>query len=238
MAIDATADAARMQHEIAKICPADAEGFLPFLAENRAKFARFKPVLARPFLGLSDYARPDMLRSLPWLRPHLSVDADLRRHFRDPRVRLAFSFQTKYLGMSPFRCPSLFTILSFLEYEYGVFHPKGAAGRCRRRWRGVAERAGVEIRRRAPVERIAFAGRRAVGVEVAGRQHAADAVVVNADFAHAIPAAGARGAAPRWTDRRIARARYSLFFRFHALPRRRGAVRPPRPPHHRAGPGV
>lgn len=209
VAIDATADTARMQREIAKLCPADAEGFLPFLAENQAKFARFKPVLARPFLGLSDYARPDMLRSLPWLRPHLSVDADLRRHFRDPRVRLAFSFQTKYLGMSPFRCPSLFTILSFLEYEYGVFHPKGGCGAVSAALARVAERLGVEIRLRTPVERIAFTGRRAVGVEAAGHRHAADAVVVNADFAHAIPRLVPEALRPRWTDRRIATARYS-----------------------------
>ena len=38
------------------------------------------------------------------------------------------TFQSKYLGMSPFNCPSLFSILSFLEYEYGVFHPLGGCG--------------------------------------------------------------------------------------------------------------
>ena len=64
---------------------------------------------------------------LPMLRPHQSLDTYLSRFFRDPRVRLAFSFQSKYLGMSAFRCPSLFSILSFLEYEYGVFHSYGAA---------------------------------------------------------------------------------------------------------------
>ena len=30
--------------------------------------------------------------------------------------------------MSPFRCPSLFTILAFMEYEHGVFHPTGGCG--------------------------------------------------------------------------------------------------------------
>ena len=60
--------------------------------------------------------------------PHRSVDSDLAQYFADPRVRLAFSFQSKYLGMSPYKCPSLFTILAFLEYEYGVFHPRGGCG--------------------------------------------------------------------------------------------------------------
>ena len=68
---------------------------------------------------------------------------------------------------------------------------------------------GVDIRLEQPVERIAFAGRRAIGVEVGGRHHQADAVVVNADFAHAIPKLIPDSIRRRWTDRKIGKARYS-----------------------------
>jgi phytoene desaturase len=135
-AIDATPDMDRMEAEIARLCPADARGLRPFFAENRRKLEAFRPVLERAFCTPADVLGLDMLRSLRLMRPHRTVDQDLSKHFRDPRVRLAFSFQTKYLGMSPFRCPSLFTILSFLEYEHGVFHPMAGAARCRTRWRG------------------------------------------------------------------------------------------------------
>ncbi|HYZ32887.1 MAG TPA: phytoene desaturase family protein [Crenalkalicoccus sp.] len=208
--IDATAEVARMEQELAKLCPADARGLRPFLEENRRKLDAFRPALERPFLSPRAMMGPDMLRSLALLRPHRSVDADLARHFRDPRVRLAFSFQTKYLGMSPFRCPSMFTILSYLEYAHGVFHPVGGCGAVSSAMACVAERLGAEFRLGAPVERIAFEGRRAAGVETGGRRYAADAVVVNADFAHAIPRlipdALRQGG---WDDRRIGRARYS-----------------------------
>jgi len=207
--LDATPDLARLEAEVAKISPADAAGIRPFMAENRAKFARFKPVLARAFPGLLDFVKPDMLASLPWMRPHLTVDADLRRRFKDPRVRLAFSFQTKYLGMSPFKCPSLFTILSFLEYEYGVFHPTGGCGAVSEAMARVAERMGVEIHLSTPVERIAFDGRRVAGVEAGGRLHPATAAVMNADFAHAMPHLVPERLRPRWSDRRIEEARYS-----------------------------
>ncbi|WP_135469896.1 phytoene desaturase family protein [Crenalkalicoccus roseus] len=209
LTLDATPDLARMEAEVARICPQDARGLRPFLEENRRKLGAFKPALERPFLSLRDMMTPDMLRSLALLRPHRSVDRDLMRFFRDPRVRLAFSFQTKYLGMSPFRCPSMFTILSFLEYEHGVFHPLGGCGAVSAAMARLAERLGVEIRYRTPVERIAFAGRRAIGVEAGGRRHAAEAVVVNADFAHAIPRLIPDALRRAWPDRRIARARYS-----------------------------
>lgn len=207
--IEATPDLARMEAEIARLAPADARGLRPFFDENRRKLAAFRPVLENAFGSPSRFLTPGLLKSLPLMRPHQTVDQDLARFFKDPRVRLAFSFQTKYLGMSPFRCPSLFTILSFLEYEHGVFHPVGGCGAVSEAMARVAGRLGVDIRLGSPVERISFDGRKATGVEAGGARHAADAVVVNADFAHAMPQLIPDALRRRWPDRRIARARYS-----------------------------
>ncbi|WP_237216905.1 phytoene desaturase family protein [Falsiroseomonas oryziterrae] len=207
--IDCSSDMERMEAELARFSPGDAKGLRPFMAENRAKLDVFRPVLERPFVGPLDMVKWDMIRALPLLRPWSTVDRDLARHFRDPRVRLAFSFQTKYLGMSPFRCPSLFTILSHLEYEHGVFHPIGGCGAISAAMARVAERLGAEIRLNEPVERIAFEGRRARGIETGGRRHDTDAVVVNADFAHAIPRLVPAELRRDWTDEKIGKARYS-----------------------------
>ena len=144
------------------------QGFRRFLDENRTKLARMEPCLETPFLGWQDLLNTRLLKMLPMLRPHQSVDTYLKRFFADPRIRLAFSFQSKYLGMSPFRCPSLFSILSFLEYEYGVFHPIGGCAAVTAAMARVAERLGVEICLDQPVEEILFEGRRAVGVRTDG----------------------------------------------------------------------
>ncbi len=207
--LDATPDLARMEAEVARIAPRDAAGVRPFMEENRRKLAAFRPVLERAFTRTADVMGADMLRALPLLKPGRSVDADLRRHFRDPRTRLAFSFQTKYLGMSPFRCPSLFTILSFLEYEHGVFHPRGGCGSVAAAMARVAADLGVEFRFETPVDRVTFEGNRATGVDAGGRHIAADAVVMNADFAHAMPRLVPDAIRRKWSDRKIGQARYS-----------------------------
>jgi len=207
--LDATPDLERLEAAIRAIAPQDAQGVRRFMNENREKLAAFKPALERPFLSAADLMAPDMLRSLKHLRPHKMVDGDLRRYFSDPRIRLAFSFQTKYLGMSPFKCPSMFTILSFLEYEYGVFHPRGGCGAVSEAMARVAERLGVEIHLSSPVEEITFDGARATGLVAGGRAMAADAVVMNADFAHAAPKLIPNGIRKAWSDAKIAKARYS-----------------------------
>jgi phytoene desaturase len=111
----ATPNVRRMQEQIAKLSPSDAEQFPRFLADNRKKLSRFQYVLENPFAGWRSMLSWPLIKMLPLLRPWNSLDSELGRYFRDPRVRLAFSFQSKYLGMSPFQCPSLFSILSFLE---------------------------------------------------------------------------------------------------------------------------
>ena len=168
-----------------------------------------EPCLESAFLGWQDLVQARLLKMLPMLRPHQSVDTYLKRFFTDDRVRLAFCFQSKYLGMSPFRCPSLFSILSFLEYEYGVFHPIGGCSALTAAMARVAKRLGVEIRLDEPVEQILFAGKRAVGVRTTQGTHRADAVVVNADFARAMERLVPDHLRRRWTNRKLAKKKYS-----------------------------
>jgi phytoene desaturase len=207
--IDATPDIARMEQQIAAIAPDDAPGFRRFLDENRTKLARMEPCLETPFDGWQDLLNMRLLKMLPMLRPHQSLDTYLGRFFRDPRIRLAFSFQSKYLGMSPFRCPSLFSILSFLEYEYGVFHPIGGCAAVTVAMARVAERLGVEIRTDSPVEEVLFEGRRATGVRTSSGVEKADSIVMNADFARAMKRLVPDRLRRRWTDRKIAGKKFS-----------------------------
>jgi phytoene desaturase len=207
--LHATPDIDRMERAVGEICPVDAPQVRRFLRDNRDKFREFKPCLERPFLGWRDVLSGRMLRLLPSLRPWLSLDKELGRYFSDPRVRIAFSFQSKYLGMSPYRCPSLFSILSFLEYEHGVYHPIGGCGAVTDAMARIAREMGVDIRLGEEVREILFQGRKAVGVRTDGATHAADALVINADFARAMTRLVPDRLRRRWNDRGIAGKQFS-----------------------------
>jgi phytoene desaturase len=198
-----------MERQIARLAPGDAGSFRRFMDDNRRKLAAFEPCLRSPFRGWRDVVNLRMLKLLPLLRPHRSVHGELGRYFRDPRVRLAFTFQAKYLGMSPFKCPSLFSILSFIEYEYGVFHPLGGCGAVTAAMARVATEMGVEIRLGEPVTGLTFDGRRATGVRTAQGEYPSDAVVLNADFARFMTKLVPDHLRRRWSNARIAKKRYS-----------------------------
>src|SRR5512141_1371984 len=156
-----SSDVERMVAEIAKLAPEDAPRFRQFMAYNRVKLEKLAPCLQTPFLGWTSLLQARLLAVLPYLKPWKSLHAELAGYFRDPRMQLAFTFQSKYLGMSPFQCPSLFSILSFLAYEHRIWHPTGGCNALTRGMARVAEELGVKIKLDTPVQEILFAGRRA-----------------------------------------------------------------------------
>lgn len=198
-----------LQRQVAALNAHDAAALPSFLEDGRRKLEAFRPVLENPFAGPADYLRPGVMKSLRYLRPFSSVDRDLGRFFEDERVRLAFSFQSKYLGMSPFRCPSLFTILAYLEYGHGVYHPVGGCAAVMEAMAGLARRMGVDIRLNTEVTGIDFAGRRARAVVATDGRHEMDALVIGADFAQAMTRLVPDALRRRWTDARIERKAFS-----------------------------
>ncbi len=199
----------RMRDQIAAYSVPDAMNLEAFLSESREKFAAVKPVLEKDYSSWRALCDWNLVKSLPILKPWQSVDANLRRFFKDERTRLAFSFQTKYLGMSPFRCPSLFTILSYLEYDFGIYHPIGGCAAISDSMARVAQEMGVNILTGVDASEIEFRGRKAVAVQTNKGKLRADAVVMNADFAQAAQRMIPNHLRKRWDDKRIGKAKYS-----------------------------
>jgi phytoene desaturase len=186
--LDATQDIAAMAQRIGAINAKDGANFARFIDDNRRKLHAMESTLRNPQRSPLDLFTLDALKFAPMLNPHLSVHGLLSRYFEDPLVRLSVSFQSKYLGMSPFECPSLFTILPFIEYEYGIWHPRGGCNALMDAMAKVAGELGVEIRLGTPVRRVEFArgGVRATGIVTDQGTHPHDHVVLNADAAWAL----------------------------------------------------
>lgn len=209
--LDTTQDIPEMARRLSAINPSDGAAFQRFIDDNRRKLAVFTPVLRKPFRSVADLLDPALLRAAPSLKPTKSVHTYLGGYFRDPRTKLALSFQSKYLGMSPYDCPSLFSILPFIEYEYGVWHPRGGCNALMAAMATACAEMGGRVCCGHRVEGVEFEGDTVVGVRVGGQLRRHRHVVLNADAPWALrnllPEAAARRSG--WTARRLDKMDYS-----------------------------
>ena len=207
--LDCTPDMDEMDRQIADFSPTDVGALRRYMDDNRVKLEKFRPILESPFSSPLDLVRPSMLGAAKHLHPMRSLGKELERYFDDPRLVIAFAFQSKYLGMSPFQCPSLFSILSFLEYEYGVWHPEGGCSRVSERMGEIAESMGVRILLDQPVSSVEMQGKKVVALHTDNDRYEADAFVVNADFADWMTKTIPNESRKRWSDEKLAQKRYS-----------------------------
>ena len=208
--LDCTSDLDEMTERIRGLSgDSNANAFRRYVDDNRLKLAKSKACLQEPWYGPTDLLSKRAMRVAGVLRPQRSVAGDLMKLFDDDRLMLAMSFQTKYLGMSPFNCPSLFTMLAFLEYEYGIFHPIGGLGSVSERMASIAKDLGVTFKMNEAVESVIMDGKTIKGVRTANGEFMADKVVMNADFANGMTQLFPDKVRKKWSNKKIDKKKYS-----------------------------
>jgi phytoene desaturase len=226
---DYSGDPQRMRREVARLSPADVEGYERFMGRSAETCAiGFEALGHVPFGSIADMLRvaPDLVR----LGAHRSVYSVVARYIRDERLRTVFSFHPLLIGGNPFSASSIYCLINALERNWGVHFAMGGTGALVRGLVGLIGGQGGTLRCNADVEEIEVENGRATGVRLRGGERiAADVVVSNADSAWTYRHLIAPRHRRRWTDRRIERARYSngLFVWYFGTRRRYEDV-----PHH------
>ncbi|MER6911883.1 phytoene desaturase family protein [Streptomyces sp. NPDC000594] len=183
-------DPAATAEEIATVCGArEAAGYHRLTAFLRQLYtAEFAPFIDRAVDGPADLALPALAR-LAALGAFRSMEGKIRQYLRDPRTVRLFSFQSLYAGVAPHRARALYAVISYMDTLGGVHFPRGGMQAIPRALATVAERHGVRIRCGTAVERIetTLGGRARAVITRDGERIPADAVVVTADPALALP---------------------------------------------------
>lgn len=173
----------RLRGECERIEPGSSAGLMAFLADAEAKYSlSFQKLVCRNsdhlFAWLGTLTPGELRRSAVWR----SLDAELGRFFRNPRIREALGSYAMYLGGSPWTLPGLFSILPYGELAYGLWLPEGGIYGLVSAVERLALELGVRIHTRCPVRRIRVESGRATGIELEnGETVNASRVVSNVD---------------------------------------------------------
>lgn len=200
-----------MEREIAKFNPDDVAGYRKFLERTKKIFATGFGLIDSPFLTFGSMLKvlPDLVR----LRADRSVYRYASRYIRDERLRRVFSFHPLLVGGNPFQTTSIYTLILYLEREWGVWFAKGGTGAVVEALRRLFAELGGAVSLNTEVQEILIdeGARRARGVRIAdGRQLPADAVVCNSDTAFTYRNMMPERFRRTYTNKRIDRLKYSM----------------------------
>ena len=208
---DYSGDGERMKEQMRRFSAADADRYDAFMEAVQPIYDAVitEGLGARPFgtmRSMIDFA-PRALR-LGALRP---VASFANRYFEDFRHRFLFSFHPLFIGGNPFRAPSVYIMIPYLEKTQGVWFARGGMYALVEALERVFLEGGGEVRVSAEASEIVVEDGRACGVHVnGGERFSADLVVSNADVAHTYGDLLRRHPRRRWTDRRLGRMDHTM----------------------------
>lgn len=183
--MEISSDPAKMRAEIARLFPGEEEGYDRFMIEEEKRFQYLYPCLQKDYGSLWRFLHADLLKALPHIPLKGSLFDQLGKYFKSEQLKLAFTFQAKYLGMSPWECPAFFIIVPYLEHKYGIYHVEGGLSKISDAMAEVIAEEGGKIHLNTSVKQVLVKNGQAYGVELeSGEQVLADEVIINADFAY------------------------------------------------------
>ena len=140
-------------------------------------------LIGRNFDNLLQFANFKNVGLLIRLKTYISNFAYVKKFFRHPHLRMAYTFQNIYVGQSPFNSPALFSMVPAAELIEGSFAPAGGMFSIVEKLISAAVGRGVNFHYSCPVEKIRVNKDKAEGIILNdGSVISADIIVANADL--------------------------------------------------------
>ncbi|AJA07387.1 Phytoene desaturase (lycopene-forming) [Sphingopyxis fribergensis] len=181
---DYSNDEAALRAEIAKLHPADVEGYDRFLTYSKGVYEQGYVKLGT--VAFLDFAA--MIKAAPALMKYQawrSVYSIVSSYVQDERLRQALSFHTLLVGGNPMTTSAIYALIHTIEKDGGVWFARGGTNKLVGGLARLFERLGGTLRLGDPVTKIDTAGDRATGVTTQSGWHGdADMVACNGDLMH------------------------------------------------------
>jgi phytoene desaturase len=205
--VDITADKRQVGLLFEGFEPGGAARLERYLARARYKYeVAMQDFLYREYSSVFDFLNLRMLVEGSRLNVFGKLDRSVRRYFRDRRARQILEYAMVFLGTNPEQAPALYSIMSHVDLNLGVHYPLGGLAAVAAAIGRLAEEEGARVLLNQEVLGIDLEQGKARRVRTAKGEFQADAVLVNADYAHAetaLLAPEARSLPERYWQRRV-----------------------------------
>jgi phytoene desaturase len=136
----------------------------------------------REYKTIFDFFNWKIMTKGPQLKIFESFDKFARRHFESDEIRKILEYTVVFLGGSPDNTPGLYSIMSHVDFDLGVWYPCGGLGMLVKGFVRLATEQGVRLEFNQNVKKIIVKNGHATGVITDKAELSADLILVNADY--------------------------------------------------------
>lgn len=155
------------------------------LADAELKYKLAIKYLYRSYSRIGEFLNKEILWDGLRLGITRSYDSHLRRYFKSEKLIQMLEFMSLFLGASPMKLPSLYTLIAHADHNLGIWYPRGGFGQVAQGFYRLAQEQGVKFILNEAVTRIETKGGMATTVHTCKGAYSCDEVIVNADYAYA-----------------------------------------------------
>jgi 1-hydroxy-2-isopentenylcarotenoid 3,4-desaturase len=214
--VDISANLKKNLELFEKIEPGAKEKMKEYLKLSEYEYdIAMKDFIYKDYKHLTDFLRPKLIFEGTKLHMFQKLDDFAQRYFKSDKIRKILEYTIVFLGGSPYDSPALYSLMSHVDFNMGVWFPKGGMGELVQAMYKLAKEQGAKFKFNEPVEKIIVENKKVTGVKTTKNKYNADIVIVNADYAWAeqnLLEERYRSYSKRyWEKRKIAPSAYLLY---------------------------
>lgn len=137
--------------------------------------------LYKNYDGIKDFISPSLAKEANKLSLFSNMDKYVSRYFESPELQKIMQYPLVFLGSSPYNAPAIYNLMSHVDFNQGVFYPKGGFTSVVKAIENIATKHGVKLITNANVDKIITKNKKAIGVQFGNKKLLADIVISNAD---------------------------------------------------------
>ena len=165
--------------------PGSAAQLKEYLAKAKYQYDVAKnEFLYHTYTSLFDFLNARLLMEGRRLHVFENLDTYVKRFFNNEQLQKILEYSMVFLGGAPSNTPALYSLMSHIDFELGVWYPEGGLGTVVNAMADLCTAHGVTIKTNEPVTRIETKNGVATHVVTPQGSYAVDIVVGNADYHH------------------------------------------------------
>ncbi len=157
--------------------------FLDYLKKSAYQYKIGMKFVYKNYDSVFDFFTREVMIQGMKLRVFSKLFDYVKRFFKTDKVQKIIMYPLVFLGTSPYQAPALYNIMSYVDFEMGVFYPQGGIYEIVKKLVAIGKKHGVTYHVDSEVTNIITDGNHATGIIANGKQINADIVIANADQA-------------------------------------------------------